>query len=246
MERLIYLLLAILGLFSLGCQRGHGNYKFPANNTISDPEGNPADSTVQFLPTKLVFKDTALVVEPRFWYTPNFHIAKEKILYNYYLDHDIYRFSWFRSFHGPVFISIHRELNKYWLAISKLNKPYVKYQHVIDFIPPKGTSEEDSKTFAARNKQMMDSLNIFPRIEVKKTIPIAKDEWDKFERLLNECDYWYLQPLIERQGLDGSRWIIEAHFENKYWFVDRWSPRDKFRRCGKYLLELSGIAEPIY
>lgn len=248
MKRPIYLLLIVLELFYLSCDSPQGNhYIFPADNDISDSNGNPADSTVYFFPRELIFKDTSILINQGFWYTPNLHVAKERILYNYYLDHDIYRFSWFRSFQGPVFISIHRGLDNYWLTLKKLNKPYVKYQEVIKFIPPKGESDEDVKTVLEENRQMMDSLKVLPKIESEKTIRISKKEWDEFEQLLEECDYWGLQPSDPRQtGLDGSHWIIEAHFANKYWLVNRWSPSEKFRDCGEYLLRLGGFKGEVY
>jgi hypothetical protein len=51
---------------------------------------------------------------------------------------------------------------------------------------------------------------------------------------------------VDSSGIDGSEWTIEAHFKNKYWFVNRWSPDDNFKTAGEYLIRKSGINEEIY
>jgi hypothetical protein len=206
----------------------------------------PKDSTVNFVPTSLKYNDSTINIDAGTWYSPTLHIAKEKVLYNSYLGHDIYRFSWFRSFDEPVFITINRKDDNYWLTIKKLSKPFVNYQEDITFIPPNASGNEE-KARQEEHDPMMDALRLPPKIVKNHEVKITKANWDTFERELNKCNYWKLQPSDPRRpGLDGSEWIIEAHFKDRYWFVDRRSPRDNFRNCGEHLLRLSGLEEEIY
>ncbi|WP_143164752.1 hypothetical protein [Chryseolinea serpens] len=76
---------------------------------------------------------------------------------------------------------------------------------------------------------------------------LTSTDWRNFEELLISCGYWKMTPYdIRKLGFDGSQWIIEASFEDKYWMVDRWSPKGCFKECGEYLIKLSGLQEDIY
>ena len=97
------------------------------------------------------------------------------------------------------------------------------------------------------NKISDNSSDKFPtKIIFDETKHLTKIEWDKFENIILSCSFWTLPPIINIFGYDGSEWILEGHLENKYWFVARWSPIDKFASCGNYLINLSGLKEKIY
>jgi len=79
-----------------------------------------------------------------------------------------------------------------------------------------------------------------------QTKQLSINEWNEFELLLKNCSFWNRLPFVDSSGIDGSEWTIEAHFKNKYWFVNRWSPDDNFKTAGEYLIRKSGINEEIY
>jgi len=224
MNRLVYILTTALGLVVIACDTHQKKQTDRLGDTISSNEGQLNDSLGTF-------------------YSSNLLLANEQILSKDYLGYEIYRFDWFRSFHGPVFISIYKNGNDYWLSTKKLDKSNFVPHGGIEFSIPEDATEEQRKAINESNRQIRDS-KIQPRIEIDKEIKISKNEWHEFERLLNDCNYWKMEPQeTGLSGLDGAHWIIEAHLEDKYWFVDRWSPKDNFRTCGEYLIRLSGLHE---
>ena len=76
--------------------------------------------------------------------------------------------------------------------------------------------------------------------------PLSKRDWDRFEILLNNANYWKLKPYDWAGNTDGAVWIIEAHLPNSYRYVVRQSPGGKIKEIGKYLIDLSGQDEEVY
>ena len=74
------------------------------------------------------------------------------------------------------------------------------------------------------------------------------NDWEEFERLLENCSFWSMQPYIDDDSYarDGSSWLIEGHLKEKYWFVNRFSPDDNFSRAGEFLINKSDLEEIIY
>ena len=80
-----------------------------------------------------------------------------------------------------------------------------------------------------------------------ETKPLTVQDWEEFERLLHAYSFWSAKPCIDDQpARDGSSWIIEAHVEDRYWFVNRWSPDVDFSKAGEFLIAKSGLDEIIY
>ena len=73
------------------------------------------------------------------------------------------------------------------------------------------------------------------------------NDWEEFERLLENCSFWSMQPCIDDSyARDGSSWLIEGHLKEKYWFVNRFLPDNNFSRAGEFLINKSGLEEIIY
>lgn len=71
---------------------------------------------------------------------------------------------------------------------------------------------------------------------------ISKEEWCRFNDLLNGATFWSM-PSVEEDdgGNDGSQWILEGVRGARYHVVDRWTPTEgTFRNACLYLLVLSG------
>ena len=81
-----------------------------------------------------------------------------------------------------------------------------------------------------------------------QSIKLTLQEWNEFEKLLSNCNFWNLTPHKQDSQIDGSTWIIEGHLKNKYWYVAQLSPHGTtFEKAGLYLLEKSGLlSKPIY
>jgi len=243
-----------LGLSFISCHVKNPNeYHYPKNLSISNAKGLPKYPTTFYFPDT-ISQDTNLVKTeiPTFklnWFSSALYSAKEPILYNYYLGHDIYRFLWLRSFHRPVVFTFHRDGNKIWLTTKKLNKQPEFYDlGEIEFIPPKflPNGKPDTTQVRYKEKPLRKIIRKADRkadIILNETKKLSEKDWTEFETLLINYSFWTSKPYIEEFGLDGSEWTIEGHLKDKYWVVNRWSPNDNLRKIGEYLIKKSGLNE---
>ncbi|HBC04033.1 MAG: hypothetical protein CL528_07725 [Aequorivita sp.] len=76
---------------------------------------------------------------------------------------------------------------------------------------------------------------------------LTENQWNEFKSLTERTKLWNLLVAIERSGLDGQNWVIEAQMPNKenctereYHVVVRWQPIDttEFMRLSRKLIEL--------
>ncbi len=210
---------------------------YPNDKTISTREGAPFDSLTFYFPTKII-RDTQ-IVETEIdtfmlnWFSSALYSANEPILYNSYIEHDVYRLLLLTSL-KPIIISLHKDKNNVWLTTKLLDKqPEFQELVHVNFETPlqiDSVSKPDRKASIVFNE----------------TKQLSENEWNEFERLLNDCEFWSAKPIDESRGIDGVEWTIEGHLKSKYWFVNRWSPEDKFRYAGNYLIEKSGFNSDNY
>ena len=229
------------------------NDNYPNDTTFSKTDGKPKDSLTFYYPTKIKRDKHTINTEiDTFmlnWFSSALYSAQEPILYNSYLGHDIYRFLWLRSFHRPVVFSLHKNGNKVWLITKILDRQpiFMDTHYVTPLILPDG--EIDITESNMDNELPIDTVIKADRkaiIVLNETKQFSETEWKEFEKIIADCSFWTLKPCIEKFGLDGSEWIIEGHLKSKYWFVNRWSPEDDFRKAGEYLINKSGLKEKIY
>lgn len=187
------------------------------------------------------------------WYSSQLYPSKERVLYNYYQGQNIYRLTWLRAFDNPVIITLYKEGKKVWLTVKKLDRQpsFMKTVYRIGFHLPKTKDKKHPKfnpeDFKSSARDSVVLPNRLANLLINERKELTIKDWETFEQLLNSCNYWHMTPYSdERPGLDGSQWIIEASFADKYWLVDRWTPRDCFKNCGEYLIKLSGLTEEIY
>lgn len=240
-------------IFCASCNeitREKNNY--PNNITVSNQDGQPRDSLTFYYPFT-VKRDSSLLLTniDSFrcsWYSSNLFAAKEPILYNYYLGHDMYRFLWLRSFDKPVIISLHKDEEKIWLITKELDKQpqFIELHYISHFKPIKIKHNENNIATGIDVKpDSILKLDRQAKLILNERKNLSIDEWNRFERLLLKSNFWSKQ-IKNSGGIDGSEWIIEAHLKNKYWVVDKWSPKNDYRKCGEYLIGLSGLKEAIY
>ncbi len=246
-----------LGLLFASCsQTTTEKDYYPKDTTVSKTNGTPRDSLSFYYPTTIqrdtqVFKteiDTFMLN----WFSSALYSAQEPILYNYYLGHDIYRFLWLRSFHRPIVFTLHKDGGKVWLTTKELDRQpnFIQIRYV-KFVPAIILSNgEIDTTESNRNDELpVDSVSNADRkatIVLNQTIQLSETEWKEFEKIIDDCSFWTSKPCLVSFGIDGSRWIIEGHLKRKYWFVNRFSPKDNFRKAGEYLINKGGLKEVIY
>ena len=116
----------ILILAFCGCNIPQENESkcYPKDTLISDMTGKPKDSLTYYFPRK-VFKDSSFISTnidtfKLDWYSVNLSCFKAPILYNFYLNRDIFRFLWLRSFHDNVIITLERTKDKVILTTIRL------------------------------------------------------------------------------------------------------------------------------
>jgi hypothetical protein len=252
MVKIAYVVTGVLMiLFIYGCHKSvKPEYIYPNNPKISNAQGVPADSLTYYFPDSIKIRDSLIQTEighsDQNWYASDLYSAKEPVLFNYYTGHDIYRFTWIRSFNLPVIISINRDNDIVWLSTKILDRHPTYTQ--IKYLRAKIPSLYDIK-YNIKTKDKIDSIvgpHRYAEFKINSRKELSLKEWDEFERILKSCNYWNMTPINKEYGTDGAEWIMEAHLSNRYWFVNRWSPKDNFKLCGEYLIKLSGINEPIY
>jgi hypothetical protein len=227
-----YLLLLFEIIFS--CEdKNNPNYR--QNPKVSDQNGLAIDSSkASYFP---MIKDTSDLFwknmgelnanfdslgMPYFWnrgISSQLKVMDEPILSNYFLDKEIYRLFWHRSFDYPVTLVLIKDGEEVTLITKKTDK-----------IPIAHSPEDSIRIKEGRKTKFY--LN-----SVKK---LSSNEWNNFEKLLKNCRFDSLASEKESLGLDGSTWILEKHKKNGYKYVHRWSG-DEIRKACDYLLDLSDV-----
>jgi len=251
----------IVGMFCctmcVSCQQQTKNEpgNYTQNPTISSTSGESKDSLAYYFPTT-IRKDTQTVkldIDPHSLdlFSYGLYYAKEPILYNYYLGHDIYRFSLLRSFYAPIYFILHKDGDKVWLTTKALDRspnltlPPKKF--VGDWKTGDWVQEMKDEYGDTIIKNAKGSYSRRANVSYNKTIQLTQQEWTEFEKLLTASDFWNMEPFDTEDHMDSERWLIEAHTKNKYWFVHLFGPKGGFQIAGNYLIQKSGITnEPIY
>lgn len=230
----------------ISCQEEISNY--PQDAALSDLSGQPTDSFQYYFPGKILSDtgaiDSNMDTFKLKWYSTALFVFDEPILFNYYQGHDIYRFLYIRSFDPPLVISLHRNDEEVWLSVKKLDRS----PRFIDYYQPDTTSypPNDTSESLIAPRYTLIKADRKANIVLNEKKVLSENEWTKFDSLLTACQFRTLPPTKDQMGIDGSQWIIESHLKSGYYFVERRTPKDKFRDCGKYLLELSGLEEDVY
>lgn len=236
------LLSILLSLFIISCHQQTEKGNYAENPALSDKQGHPHDSLTFYFPTTI--KKDSLEVKNEMntfvlnWYSSALYAAKEPILFNYYLGHDMYRFLWLRSFDRPVVFTLHRDGREVWLTTKVLNK-----QPNFDDITYVSIGEMGDKELVTDSVVKADRK---ASLVINTSKKLSKKDWNNFTALLDKCSFWTTKPYSERGGFDGSEWIIEGHLKSKYWFVSKWSPKDNFRELGLFLINKSELKERVY
>jgi hypothetical protein len=251
----------ILGITFVSCREKNNQVAgldYQMDPTLSQKNGDLLDSSKFFLPlfaaidsakdNNIDYYAYSIGMDSRFY-----SYFKAPVLYNYYSDYETYRFLWVRSFHYPVLITMsnkNRPIINTKILISK------SFPRTLVYLPEDRPHRPNSGISIStisineirRNFPNADSI-VFPTYSIKDTtFYLKKDQWNTFKKLLDQSNFWSLNPLTEpRPVADGAEWILEAHTKDKYYFVRRHSPQDSFQACCEYLIKISAAKnEEIY
>ena len=122
-----------------------------------------------------------------------------------------YRFTWLRTFHRPVAISVSQDAKGNWAIHTKVTDGAGGYS-------PGKLVVNESRPLSA------DAAGALQRL---------LEPGSSFWTLPSEDK--------ERFGFDGSQWIVEARSGDSYHYVDRWTPdKGPVRDIGLMFMKLSG------
>ncbi|GAB3293248.1 hypothetical protein GCM10027348_12940 [Hymenobacter tenuis] len=179
------------------------------------------------------------------------------VLSNYYLDAEIIRFLWLRSFHRPVLLTLRHTKGGSTLQTQLLDKHpgFTTYTiHHPDSLPSTSSAEEREEAWRFYREMMADPTFQKQVAKGKRrakqvnseetTVAVRPEQWYHLQVLLAQTQFPTMSSCQPRPGmLDGSEWLLESHQADSYHMVLRRSPEneDGFRSACEYLIELSSV-----
>jgi hypothetical protein len=175
---------------------------------------------------------------------------KEPILYNYFLNKEIYRLTIYLPFDMPIVIRIENDGRKIELISKKLNKnfwyPFHTYgrdwkeQHDIptdvailnaDGDLVRVLNEKAYKELLRANKLYDDSLSRIYNDPDNKTFTteityLDKPVWDSITYFVKKSDFWTSRynSFLNYCDPDASLWVLEGHSKFGYQCIRIYSP----------------------
>jgi hypothetical protein len=126
---------------------------------------------------------------------------------------ETYRFTWLRTFHHPVVVSLSRLDERNWRVMVKI-----------------GTG-----------KSGFDFGNT--KVQSEKSRIVPEEQLNLLLRMFgSDAEFWGLPSTNDESGSDGAIWLIEARREGAHYYAGRWSPESGIvREIGLRFLEISGL-----
>ncbi len=224
----------------------------PLTNTLSLPN----DSLVFYFPLK-TFSDKPNVDSfVQTWYSSTLYSFKEPILSQNCIEHKIYRFLWLRSFHRPVVFTFQQKDSQVWLTTKMLDKQPMfhddRFSAKVSVFSKKEQQEYMNNGYSIKERPPNDLIfekkaDRKANIIYNKNIYLTGKEWNEFEQLLSQANFWNLPTNIDDGNTDGASWVIEARLKENYHLVDYHSPyNNEFAKAGLFIIKLSGLKEEVY
>ena len=210
-------------------------YFYSEDTSVSNENGIPTNENVLYFPLDWIlsqyesneytsFIDSGyLQGESELLYTMN-----EPVLYNYYLNKDIYRLTWIRSFEPDICISFEKQDDSLFLIEKKFQKPFTTKYFRTD------TVDENGYLIPISSDTTLE-------INSKRKIDIVI--WTELENLIVKSQFDTLNPIYTGIPIsDGYSWIIEMHKKDKYYMVDRQLGGD-IGEIGNFMIEQTVFKE---
>lgn len=246
------IIVILIGLVS--CTKQYELYKFKNSNKISDSVGTPVDKAVFYYPIEKFIDSTcapgdriaadgsSVSNEKVKWhveldtfivklFSEKLFKLSEPILYNRYLNKEIYRIVVSYSFFPDMVFRIERTGD----SITLVSKSY--FEHTSSILDSVATVHGLPLNYT---HTVLDSISIK---QSTKKIPLKS--WNDFENLLTKNKFQAKPTTIAMDfGPDGGIIIIERHCPQGYYVVKRssfGSGYDDLERISDFLINLSGL-----
>lgn len=203
-------------------------------NTVNcNKTGIPSDSAVEYYPIAF-FRDTFSVfidTSELKMYSYMYYKMNEPVLYNDYLNKEVYRLTSIRAnYNSPLVIIIEKSSDSIVLITKELNRrvdyPFIQNPGPKVFVAPIDPDKADENEWLrckARQKTLEDSIakvyrNCNYHLVLNKRVRISKAVWDSLEILVDSAKFWKSKPVLDLSRIEGdaTRMIFEGHSENGY------------------------------
>ena len=180
----------------------------------------------------------------------------EPIIYNSHLGGERIRFTWIRSFHPPIVITVVNNEEGIEIISKIANKTrydnsyfgaQMDTSEIRFYLRFRQGKETDTLKFnSIKLKGLFQPDTISFRVTTNRR-PIPKWKWDELRRAMDDEGFLKLESIPSFDGiLDGAYWILEASSKKDgYKFVFRHSPdknrSPEFRRICDTIIEMSDL-----
>lgn len=253
-----HICILILAIHIFGCKGK--TYHYPQDRSIANEKGILNDSLgFYFASSDFIDSSQYEFLLDSFWQdqlSANLYALKEPVLFNDYLNKELYRFLWLPSFNKPLVISIGKEGGNYFLNAKRLDQhPLIRdiiysVDRKMDSIYlAKGYSiVKDSFMRERGGKGLYSVIKADRRAKLiqNQTKVLTVEQWEGFMRLFDQLPFWKMKSFDWAGNADGAAWILEAHTRYRYKYIIRQNAGKKFYALANYLLSLAEIEEELY
>lgn len=186
---------------------------YPNNNLLSFEDGTPVDSTAPYFPAEYGYSR---------YISNTMRYYKEPLLNNYYLGHDMVRFTVFNGYFGTQIFTAERHANAVLLSWT-----------------------HDENTFAPLYTR--DTLYTMKIRSTREILPAS--DWTKLDSTLTAIRFWEMPYFVGDTvpfKHEGNIWYIEAHYKNKYKIIKAALPPEPLFLIADFFMHKSNLWENQY
>jgi hypothetical protein len=147
---------------------------------------------------EVMTKDTKILS----MYSYMYYKMNESVLYNHYLDKEVYRLTSIRSnYHSPLVMTIEKYRDSVVLITKELNRrvdfPFIKNPGPVVFVAainPNNSDKNEKQRYRTIQKYLEDSIakvykNCNYHLAINKRVRISKVVWDSLEILVDSAKF---------------------------------------------------------
>lgn len=205
MKKTITILLVFLLVMITSCNK----YSYLQDKDLSTKEGILTDTAKGFILSELTFDGTLNTMQ---WDADRlnelndyFLTTKEVVLYNYYLDRDIYRLVLSPKDEQPIIITVNKKDKDAWLVSKRIRMIENRADSIV--------AEADSARVDKSQPALPDYFDNY-----MKTWNSAHIQ--RFDSLFAAVDFFNL-PIGQTENQYDSYYLMEVHQKDKYRYIYR-------------------------
>lgn len=207
---------------------------YEGNKDISDEQGNSKSEWTYYWPPYLfldyerMYNRTTVDSSFAYRYSDFLSANNEPVLSNFYLEKEVIRLTWLRSFDSKIIIRLENNGSSVSIIEKQLN-------------PIDQDQFKNDKGGWTRPKNYYNSADF--TYKINSTSNYSRKLWDNLVDLVYESKLEELKTNNKLDGTDGADWIIEFHTRYGWFVSSRWAPTikeyPKFRRIADFILDQS-------